>query len=228
MNALLEIRKNAGITQQDVADAIDVSRPTYAQYESGARGMNTDILIKLADFWGVSTDEILGRSEENEAINVSDHSISEQSPTLVPESEVMIPVVASLRCGFDTAGLPYDYNDEKPVPRSYILKWGKSIVFNEAVGNSMLPTIRPRDLMICVPGDAWEDGDIVIIDVNDTDTVKRIYRAKDGGIDLVPDNEKYKEMHYSPKELEEFQIHVLGRVVKVIGPDLHPKPRRRG
>ena len=82
--------------------------------------------------------------------------------------------------------------------------------------------------MICVPGDAWEDGDIVIIDVNDTDTVKYIYRAKDGGIDLVPDNEKYKEMHYSPKELEEFQIHVLGRVVKVIGPDLHPKPRRRG
>jgi len=226
MNRIKEIRKNKGYSQKEVAEAVGVTQSQYSRYESGATNIPGDMLPKIAKYFNVTTDEILGLSENNNEVPSQIKTI-ETHPVLVPEAEVMIPVVGSLRCGFDTAGMPYDYNDQKPVPRSYILKWGKSIVFNEAIGNSMLPTIRPRDLMVCVPGDGWEDGDIVIIDVNDTDTVKRIYRAQDGGIDLVPDNEKYKEMHYTPKDLEEFQIHILGRVVKVIGPDLQPKPRRR-
>ena len=224
MNNLKILRNRKGVSQKAMAEYLGVAHSAYNMYENGSRSMNPDILAKLSDYFNVSIDTILGRDDVAE----TPVTHPEPRPVLVSEPEVMIPVVGSLRCGFDTAGLPYEYSDEKPVPRSYILKWGKSIVFNEAVGNSMLPTIRPRDLMICVPGEAWEDGDIVIIDVNDTDTVKRIYRAKDGGIDLVPDNEKYKEMHYSPKDLEEYQIHILGRVVKIIGPDLHPKPRRRG
>ena len=224
MNKLKELRQIKSVSQKDLAEYLGVARSSYNMYESGARSMNPDVLAKLSDYFGVSIDTILGREEIAELPTIRSVEIK---PELIPETEVLIPVVASLRCGFDTAGLPYDFTDKKPVPKSYILKWGKSIVFNEAVGNSMLPTIRPRDLMVCVPGEAWEDGDIVIVDVNDTDTVKRIYRAKDGGIDLVPDNEKYKEMHYTPKELQEYQVHVLGRVVKIIGPDLHPKPRRR-
>ena len=224
MNNLNVLRKQKNVTQEEIAKAIGISRTAYNQYEKGTRNPNPEMLSKLSDYFGVSIDAILGREE------IAEQAIEkpiEIKPELVPEAEVMIPVVGSLRCGFDTAGMPYDFTDKKPVPKSYILKWGKSIVFNEAVGNSMMPTIRPRDLMVCVPGDSWEDGDIVIIDVNDTDTVKRIYRANDGGIDLVPDNEKYKEMHYTPRDLEDYQIHVLGRVVKVIGPDLQAKPRRR-
>lgn len=222
MEKLRLLRKQKGLSQTEMADLIGTTQSTYSKYESGNRQPDIEILQKISNIFQVTIDDLTspGNTEWNE-------STIEKRPELVPEPEVLIPVIGSLRCGFDTAGLPYDFSDRKPVPKSYILKWGKSIVFNEAVGNSMLPTIRPRDLMICVPGEAWEDGDIVIIDVNDTDTVKRIYRAEDGGIDLVPDNEKFKEVHYTKKDLEEFQIHVLGRVVKVIGPDLHPKPRRK-
>ena len=222
MSALLTYRKNKGLTQQEVAEYLGMSFSGYSRIENGKRSASVDILQKLASLYGVTVDDLLSEKEPEPF----GRQIT-QEPKVTVEDEVMIPVIASLRCGFDTAGMPYDYQDEKPVPKSWILKWGKSIVYNEAIGNSMLPTIRPRDLMICVPGTAWEDGDIVIVDVNDTDTVKRIYRSDDGGIDLVPDNEKYKEMHYSPKDLEDLQIHVLGRVVKVIGPDLYPQPRRR-
>ena len=222
MEKLKELRKQKGLSQVEAAESLGITQSTYSKYESGQRQPDNEMLKKLSELFNISIDDLLSNS--NTEITIKH---IETVPELVPEAEVLIPVVGSLRCGFDTAGMPYDFTDKKPVPKSYILKWGKSIVFNEAVGNSMMPTIRPRDLMVCVPGDSWEDGDIVIIDVNDTDTVKRIYRANDGGIDLVPDNEKYKEMHYTPRDLEDYQIHVLGRVVKIIGPDLQAKPRRR-
>lgn len=222
MNNLRQIRKSKGIGQIEIANALGITQSSYSRYESGLRDIPNDLLQKLSGILDCSIDDIL----QYEPKSPIGHPVN-MVPKIEVETETLIPVVASLRCGFDSAGMPYDFTDKKPVPKSYIMKWGKSIVFNEAVGNSMMPTIRPKDLMVCVPGDSWEDGDIVIIDVNDTDTVKRIYRANDGGIDLVPDNEDYKEMHYTPRDLKDYQIHVLGRVVKVIGPDLQAKPRRR-
>ena len=131
----------------------------------------------------------------------------------------MIPVVASLRCGFGRSGEAI-FKDKKPVPRSYVKRWGDDIVYYEAVGESMSPTITPGDLLVTVPGSVWEDGWIVVVDVNDSDTIKRIYRAEDGGIDLVPDNTKYKPMHLTPEDLMIYNVAVLGHVVKPIGPDL--------
>ena len=135
------------------------------------------------------------------------------------EDEVNLPVIGTLRCGFGRPGEPV-YKEWKPAPRSYVKRWGKNIVYYEAVGESMSPTITPGDLLITVPGNAWEDGWIVVVDVNDSDTVKRIYRAKDDGIDLVPDNSKYKTMHLSPEDLVSYNVSVLGHVVKAIGADL--------
>ena len=131
----------------------------------------------------------------------------------------MIPVVASLRCGFGRPGEAI-YRDQKPVPRSFVKRWGENIVYYEAVGESMSPTITPGDLLVTIPGSVWEDGWIVVVDVNDSDTIKRIFRADDGGIDLVPDNKKYKPMHLTPEDLMTYNVAVLGHVVKPIGPDL--------
>lgn len=100
-------------------------------------------------------------------------------------------------------------------------RWGKDIVYYEAVGESMLPTITPGDLLITVPGSAWEDGWIVVIDINDSDTVKRIYRTPDGGVNLVPDNiARFRTMHLTPEELNTYNVAILGHVVKAISPDL--------
>ena len=88
------------------------------------------------------------------------------------------------------------------------------------MGDSMSPTIISGDMMLCRPSDAWGDGNIVIVNVNDSDTVKRIYRSKDGGIDLKPDNPAYETMHYTPAELEKYQVHVLGRVLMTISKEL--------
>ena len=180
--------------------------------------MTQDKLAKLAQYFGVTTDEILGL---NTSVPEPFGRPIVVKPELVPEDEIMIPLVASLRCGYDYAGEPFSVIRKVPVPKSYITKWGRNLVALEAVGKSMMPTIRPGDLMICVPGDAWTDNHIVDIDINDSDTIKRIFRSpRDNGIDLVPDNDEFEPVHYTPEDLELYQAHVLGRVVKTIPPDL--------
>lgn len=210
-------RKRAGYSQKEVAAALSVTTAAVSSWEVGRYIPDPQNLKALADLFGVTTDMLLGRQQQIEP-RPAWQEIKVQ-PELVAEDEVMIPVVASLRCGFGRSGEAI-FKDKKPVPRSYIKRWGDNIVYYEAVGESMSPTITPGDLLVTVPGSVWENGWIVVVDVNDSDTIKRIYRAEDGGIDLVPDNTKYKPMHLTPEDLMTFNVAVLGHVVKPIGPDL--------
>ena len=215
-NILKMFRKRAGYSQKEVSDALHVTPSAVSSWEAGRYSPDQQNLAALADLFGVSVDALIGREVIEPRPAWQEIKIQ---PELVPEDEVMIPVVASLRCGFGRSGEAI-YKDKKPVPRSYVKRWGDNIVYYEAVGESMSPTITPGDLLVTVPGSVWENGWIVVVDVNDSDTIKRIYRAEDGGIDLVPDNSKYKPMHLSPEDLMTFNVAVLGHVVKPIGPDL--------
>ena len=218
MNTIRELREKKGVTQTELGKILGVTKNSISYYENGKRQLTPDMLLKLAEYFDVSVDAILGREEEKPEPFGRPIVIK---PELVPEDEIMIPLVASLRCGYDYAGEPFSVIRKIPVPKSYTARWGTNLVALEAVGRSMLPTIRPGDLMICIPGDAWENNQIVVVDINDSDTVKRIFfNRQDGGIDLVPDNEEFEPMHYTPEEWQLYQGHVLGRVVKAIGPDL--------
>ena len=50
-------------TQQQIADYLNIKQNTYSQYETGALNYPVDILMKLADFYGVSVDYLLGRTD---------------------------------------------------------------------------------------------------------------------------------------------------------------------
>ena len=57
---LRELREEKGLKQIDVAEFLNVKQNTYSQYESEKRQLPIDALIKLAKFYEVSTDYILG------------------------------------------------------------------------------------------------------------------------------------------------------------------------
>ena len=61
---LTEIRKQRKLTMKDVAEAIGMKPDTYRNYESGRLEPNLSALTKLADFYGVTTDYLLGRSTD--------------------------------------------------------------------------------------------------------------------------------------------------------------------
>jgi transcriptional regulator with XRE-family HTH domain len=61
---LKDIREDRDLTQREVADHLHIRQNTYSQYENGQRGLPIDTLIKLARYFGVSTDYILGLTDD--------------------------------------------------------------------------------------------------------------------------------------------------------------------
>ena len=60
---LRDLREDHDKTQQQIADILGTSQTMYARYERGANELPVRHLVKLADFYNVSTDFILGRTE---------------------------------------------------------------------------------------------------------------------------------------------------------------------
>ena len=62
---LKDIREDRDLTQQEVATYLHIRQNTYSQYENGQRGLPIDTLIKLARYFSVSTDYILGLTDDD-------------------------------------------------------------------------------------------------------------------------------------------------------------------
>lgn len=60
---LKEIRRDNGKTQKEVADYLNIKQNTYSQYENEKRQIPIEILIRLADYYDVSVDYLLGRTD---------------------------------------------------------------------------------------------------------------------------------------------------------------------
>lgn len=58
---LRKLREELGLSQKELTDRLNINRSTYARYETSSTQPDFDTLNKLADFFGVSTDYILGR-----------------------------------------------------------------------------------------------------------------------------------------------------------------------
>lgn len=61
-----DLREDRDLTQAQVGRAINVPQRTYAYYESGQRMVPPHVLCALADFYQVSVDYILGRTDRIE------------------------------------------------------------------------------------------------------------------------------------------------------------------
>ena len=215
-NLIKKFRKRAGYSQKEVADELHVTPSAVSSWEAGRYSPDQGNLSALADLFGVTVDALLGRVTPIEPVGRQ----LQEVPELQPEDEVMIPLVASLRCGPGTNGEPFSYIKPVPIPSSYVRRWGEGLQAIIAVGESMSPTIVPGDLCICRPGDEWESGNVVSVNVDDSDMIKRIYRTADGGIDLRSDNPSFETIHYTAEDLTQNRVSILGRVLIPIGKEL--------
>ena len=56
------IREDKDIKQKDIAKYLNVSQNTYSQYETGVISLTAEVLIKLANYYNVSIDYLLDRT----------------------------------------------------------------------------------------------------------------------------------------------------------------------
>ena len=61
---LKDLRKQAGLTQVDVAEKLGISQPAYASWERGVKKPTQENLVKIAQVLNVSVDYLVGNSEE--------------------------------------------------------------------------------------------------------------------------------------------------------------------
>lgn len=94
MERLKELRLKKKLLQKDIADYLGVNRTTYVKYETGASQPDNDTLSRLADFFGVSVDYLLGR----------ENNIAKQDP--LPEysnifriEKKRYPLLGDIACG---------------------------------------------------------------------------------------------------------------------------------
>lgn len=86
MNNLAKYRKSKGLLQKDVAQILGIATNTYSCYETGTNEPSISILLNLADFFGVTVDELLGRTSSD----IFDNARIEQ-PEILQLYESMTP-----------------------------------------------------------------------------------------------------------------------------------------
>ncbi len=84
---LTELRKEKGLSQKEAAAKLGISQALLSHYEKGIRECGQSFLIRVADFYGVSCDYLLGRTKERNELDtlaneiLSDNSSSDSNPT---------------------------------------------------------------------------------------------------------------------------------------------------
>lgn len=96
MKILKQLRKQKNKSQAQVAKEIGVSQQAYATYEIETRTPPMEMVAKLADYFHVSVDYLLGRTD------VKDIDIFNYPNILqIPETE-LIPLLGNIACGLPT------------------------------------------------------------------------------------------------------------------------------
>lgn len=78
---LKELRKNMGLTQQQLADRLWLSKATVSYYEQSLRYPSPEVIVKLARIFHVSADYLLGMEEKSQTIDVS--GLTEEDITVI-------------------------------------------------------------------------------------------------------------------------------------------------
>lgn len=85
---LKALRTKKKLTQKQLAEKINVTHVSISGYENGNRSPDTDTLEKIADYFGVSTDYLLGRTDTLEPTPLDSEEAEFQAFINDPELEM--------------------------------------------------------------------------------------------------------------------------------------------
>ena len=202
------LRKQKDVTQEELAARAGVGKQAISQYERGIRTPDYETLGALSDFFNVSTDYLIGKSD------VTIRLLDTDDLAKLNNQPHRIPVLGRV-----AAGIPIEMVEE-------VIDWEEiddataklGTIFALSIkGDSMEPRIVSGDVVIVRQQDDAESGDIVIVSVNGDDaTCKRIRKYKDG-IELVPSNPSHSPVFFSNEEIVAKPVKILGKVIELRG-----------
>lgn len=183
VNHLME---EAGITNVDLGKALEISDETIRSWRKGTKVPTVDKLLKLAEYFDVSLDDLMGRSIET-------------------NRQVSLPLVGVISAGpFDILNED-EWKEERSVSARMLQGRPKGeCVAMEITGESMAPYLLPGDILVVHKQSYAVNGNIIIAydPILNGYTVKKFQQNGDSVV-LTPYNNEYQPMKYTnPKEQE--------------------------
>lgn len=166
------LREDKGLQQKDLAKKLDVSPSAIGMYERDEREPNNDLLIKLADFFNVSVDYLLGNSDLKNT-----------------ESTIKyIPIIGKISAGEPILATE---NIEGYLPidiEIYGFKASDDLFFLRVSGQSMNLKVKNGDYVLVHKQNYADNDDIIVAIVNNDDevTLKKYIKLNNEYVLLQP------------------------------------------
>ena len=205
---LKSLRHSRNLTQEELAQKLNIGRSRISMYESGQREPDFETTELIADFFNVDVDYLLGRTSKTTMLPESmAHGELPRFPNVFPIKTRKIPLLGEIACGqpiFCTEDRESYVEAGTDVKADFCLK---------ARGDSMVGArILDGDLVFIQRDAELENGQIFAVAIDDEATLKRVYYdAKSQVLQLMAENSRYAPLIYTGETLD--HVHILGKAV---------------
>lgn len=191
------LREQSQLSQKEFAAKMNIANNTLSMYENDLRVPNDTIKSKIADYFGVTIDYLLGRA-----------------PIETGGDIVQIPVLGSIPAGIPLEAIE-DIVDWEDIPKA-MCSGGKEFFALKVKGDSMWPDFLEGDIVILRKTPSCETGDVCAVLVNgDEATLKTVKLAEDGSLTITPKNPSYPPKTFTPEQIQQLPVSIAGVVVEL-------------
>lgn len=185
-----------GLTQAELAQRLQIGQSTVAEWYHGRKYPRPGNLQMIADILGVYLSDL------REPMN-------EKGQT---KKAVAIPVLGSVPAGIPLEAIQ-DVLDWEEISEE-MARLGEYFALRIR-GDSMEPKFSEGDVVIVRKQEAVDNGQVAVVMVNGNDaTVKKFYKTA-AGVMLVGNNPSFTPLNYTPEQVEQLPVRVIGRVVEL-------------
>ena len=196
---LRNLRKANHVTQRHLADSLYIDCSTVTKWETGKAIPSPETLNKVADYFGVSVDYLLGRTNSRSAPDDSSKGVK-------------VPVLGNVQAGIPIEAVE-DIIDYEEISQEMASRGDYFAL--KVRGTSMEPKFSEGDVVIVKKQNTADTGDIVIALVNGNDaTIKKLKYTKEG-LYLLPSNPEFEPMFFSKHEVVTLPVTICGVVVEL-------------
>lgn len=191
-----QLRKERGLSQDQLAKILGVSRSTVGMYETGKREPDFESCEAIADFFNVDMDYLIGRSPVQRKSVV----FKEIPPGFDPLPQMdQVPLVGRIACGQPILA-EENVEDTVSIPAA----WRASFTLL-CKGDSMEPKIKDGDLVAIRIQPIVDNGEIAAVRIGGEATLKRVYLHEDY-IELRPENPAYPSIIRRKEDMNDVSI----------------------